>query len=140
MDWDKFMKIPGCAYACHSDVELERPKAPNQEALNEFSRPSLMREPEATPNSASIEVTRPQVPFVTSAGLSKCRHAGCQKEYDPLINADDACEYHEGSARFRDTRKFWTCCGASSYDWDDFMMIPKCKTGHHEPKMVDAPS
>lgn len=140
MDWDEFMKYPGCSYAFHSDVKPERPKDPKQEALNEESRPSLIRVSEAIPTSAPIEVTRSQVPFITSTGLLKCRHAGCQREYDPMINADDACEYHEGSAGFRDTRKFWTCCGASSYDWEEFMRIPKCKTGPHEPKMVDSPS
>jgi disease resistance protein len=88
----------------------------------------------STEQEAIVEVEK--VAFITAGGIHKCCHAGCMKEYDPNENGDDVCEYHPGSAGFKDTKKFWSCCGASSYDWDEFMKIPKCAKGRHEPKMV----
>ena len=37
---------------------------------------------------------------------------------------------------FHDLKKFWTCCKSDTYDWDDFMKLPKCKTGLHNPKYI----
>jgi hypothetical protein len=141
MDWDDFMKIPGCVISHHSDVKLVRPKvAPNvtEEQPSRVEPTQILDPAPLAPVPVPIAVAQTQVPYKAVSGLLKCRHAGCMKEYDPDLNDEGACEYHEGTAGFRDTKKFWTCCGASSYDWDEFMKIPKCKTGRHEPKMVDA--
>lgn len=132
------MKIEGCSSGEHSDVKPVRPvvvakEDPSSAPVRVVSAPM----PE-TVAAIAVEAAVPQVEFVTVSGLRKCRHAGCMKEYDPLDNGDNACSYHEGVAGFRDTKKFWSCCNASSYDWDEFMKIPKCKTGVHEPKMVNA--
>ena len=35
---------------------------------------------------------------------------------------------------FHDRKKFWTCCKAEAYDWDDFEKLPPCAVGKHEPK------
>ncbi|EER01720.1 conserved hypothetical protein [Perkinsus marinus ATCC 50983] len=77
-------------------------------------------------------------PQVTASGKYRCCHVGCGKEYDPEDNADGCCHYHDGKPIFHDLKKEWSCCGARSYDWDDFMALPKCKTGKHEPKMTKA--
>ncbi|KAF4673663.1 Integrin beta-1-binding protein 2 [Perkinsus chesapeaki] len=84
---------------------------------------------------------KPQVemkPLVTPSGKYRCCHVGCGKEYDPEDNVEGCCHYHDGKPVFHDLKKEWSCCGARSYDWDDFMALPKCKTGKHEPKMVKA--
>ena len=142
MDWDDFMKIPGCTASSHTDEKPVKPaSAPLTRSEECVSAPRLVEQSSVT---VAVEpepevVNKPdQVPFRTRAGLYRCRHAGCLQEYDPATNSEVSCEYHEGSAGFRDTKKFWTCCGASSYDWDEFMKIPKCKRGYHEPKMIDA--
>ena len=143
MDWDEFMKIPGCSVGEHSDQKLVRP-TPNPTSTQGpvvDNAPKLLSS--AVGNSEkeqkSIEVppVRPQKPWQSSVGMFRCRHAGCQKEYDPESNTEESCEYHGGNATFKDTRKFWSCCNAGSYDWDEFMKIPKCRKGKHEPKMVD---
>jgi disease resistance protein len=143
MDWDEFMRIPGCAVSFHSEIKPSRPLSA-EKAISESLTPQpspLLVSTESGPPTLEIEQTkaaRVQVPMMTKDGFLKCKHAGCQKEYDPHVNSDSSCEYHEGAAGFRDTKKFWTCCGASSYDWDEFLKIPKCKIGPHEPKLVDA--
>lgn len=142
MDWDDFLKIPGCSKSYHSDKKIVRPPSnegntgssspPMREV---FSRPEQVSRPEPAPEIS--QKPREQVAFRSNTGLLKCKHAGCMKEYNEDQNTDTSCEYHDGTAGFRDTKKFWTCCGASSYDWDEFMKIPKCKVGRHEPKLVD---
>ena len=129
------MKIPGCVTGVHSDIKPVRPVV----AVKEDSTSVPVRVVEDVKPTEEVKETVASLPmkeFVTASGLRKCRHAGCMKEYDPTINSPDACSYHEGVAGFRDTKKFWSCCNMSSYDWDEFMKIPKCKTGPHEPKLV----
>ena len=143
LDWDDFMKIPGCSVSSHSDVKLQRPSISSASSpVDESNAPQrVVAVPQpivAVAEPVAYIIPNPQVPFRTVSGLFKCRHAGCMIEYDPESNTDESCSYHEGAAGFRDTKKFWTCCEASSYDWDEFMRIPKCKTGKHEPKMIDA--
>ena len=133
------MKIPGCATGNHSDVKLERSStssgicsnAPERIIVNQIA-PEVL-EVKNIPSSADTEYL---VPFKSTNGYFKCRHSGCGSEYDPDQNGDTSCSYHSGKAGFRDTRKFWSCCGASSYDWDEFMRIPTCCVGPHEPKLV----
>jgi disease resistance protein len=143
MDWDDFMKLPGCSVGEHSDVKPEKPsisKSPSSGIFPE-STPQLLTSnasPEQKQPAEIVQAESPQTPWVSEEGWYRCRHAGCQKEYDPTSNTDDSCEYHSGAATFKDTRKFWSCCNAGSYDWDEFMKIPKCARGKHEPKMVDA--
>jgi disease resistance protein len=142
MDWDDFMKIPGCSVGSHSDIKPEKPVRLHSHGSDSFlqTAPQLIS-PDICPQKHSeetIETERPQKPWVSERGLRRCVHAACQKEYDQSQNTDDSCEYHSGTATFKDTRKFWSCCNAGSYDWDDFMKIPKCAKGKHEPKMVDA--
>ena len=139
MDWDDFMKIPGCATGEHSEVKLVRPTV-KQEEPNAPQQVVASSAPVQIQPAAPVSPPKgkPQVEFRTTSGNPKCRHAGCMKEYDESTNSEESCTYHEGSAGFRDTKKFWSCCGASSYDWDDFMKIPTCKVGKHEPKMIDA--
>ncbi|KAF4691445.1 Integrin beta-1-binding protein 2 [Perkinsus olseni] len=150
-EWDDFMKIPGCAVGPHTDVKPVKPGV--GQAKPEDQQPASVRSsvPQridqhtggvTMPSSAPIRIDAhdkdssepaPVVekkeeekpvemkPLVTSSGKYRCAHVGCGKE--PI---------------FHDLKKEWSCCGARSYDWDDFMALPKCKTGKHEPKMTRA--
>jgi hypothetical protein len=140
MDWDEFMKIPGCSISNHSDEKPVRQPKPSVSIdtpqVQSNPVPLLIQHAEC-PIPKEPDQKKPLVPLRTASGNFKCAHAGCSKEYNPDENTMDSCEYHEGTAGFRDTKKFWSCCGASSYDWDEFMKIPKCKRGKHEPKMIE---
>ena len=137
-DWDDFMKIRGCCVGNHSEEKVARPVIKCEDDKNSpvpLAAQGANQSDTATsePLSSSPENIQP---FVTSSGLYKCGNAGCGKEYSPDINNDEACHFHSGKAGFRDTRKFWSCCNASSYDWDEFMKIPTCCIGSHQPKMI----
>jgi disease resistance protein len=138
-DWDEFMKIPGCAISYHSDVKLSRVSTANEICADSPVRVDVaqigfqaLEVPSVTPSTNDGIL----VPLKTPNGLFKCAHMGCGKEYDPEHNDEKSCSYHSGKAGFRDTRKYWSCCDASSYDWDEFMKIPTCSIGKHEPKLV----
>lgn len=61
-----------------------------------------------------------------------CANKGCAKRsFFPDENNDKACHYHSGDAVFHDLKKYWTCCGKTVYDWDDFMKLPTCQEGPH---------
>lgn len=132
-DWDEFMRIPGCSRGYHSDEKMERPQ--NKPVDAPSSSTTFIAAPIEPPPVASNATPVPSTPLITPSGKYKCAHAGCGVEYDPA--SDESCNYHPGTACFRDTKKFWTCCKASSYDWDEFMQIPTCSSGRHEPKLVN---
>ncbi|CEM04625.1 unnamed protein product [Vitrella brassicaformis CCMP3155] len=74
-----------------------------------------------------------------SSLLKRCRRHGCHAEYREEENHDQACCYHPGWPVFHDLKKSWTCCNASSYDWDDFMKIPGCARGFHTTEKPQRP-
>lgn len=89
-----------------------------------------------------------------AAGGVLCRNYGCLQRYDPAANvaadggADDGggpCAHHTAPPTFRDTAKVWPCCGASHWDWDEFMALPRCARGLHsdadpEPRFARPPA
>jgi hypothetical protein len=131
------MRITGCCVGNHSDVKMERPKIAHVEPQTvAISRICPGTESASHSELETSGTQQDLVPFKTPSGKLKCCHAGCMGEYEERNNGVGVCNYHSGKAGFRDTRKFWTCCDASSYDWDEFMKIPTCCVGKHEPKMI----
>jgi len=133
------MKITGCSIGIHSDVKMTR-ELPKEEDASCLATPIPASEmiPKSVVVVSETEPTKAEnlQPFLTPGGFYKCVHAGCGKEYSPDSNGNESCHFHSGKAGFRDTRKFWSCCNASSYDWDEFMKIPTCCIGSHQPKLV----
>jgi hypothetical protein len=74
--------------------------------------------------------------FLSASGKAKCTNKGCQKEFELAENDEHACKYHPGDPMFSNLKKFWTCCKKEAYDWDDFMKLPLCTVGKHNPKLV----
>ena len=142
-DWEEFMKVPGCTSGNHSDI---KPIQPGKEPIqNNYapvpikSVPSVLPTvlPTVLPSVTSVTTVEPPLkPLITESGKMKCFNTGCNIEFDAEDNSDTACPHHPGKPVFRDTKKYWTCCEKSSYDWDDFMKIEKCAIGPHKPKMV----
>ncbi len=140
-DWDEFMKIPGCCTGHHSVIKMERPQITRSDPPpDQIRHETVLNHPVSQPLPGAVTTEQDLIPFMTKDGLLKCCNAGCMKEYMESENLDGVCKYHAGKAGFRDTRKFWTCCEASSYDWDEFMKIQTCCVGKHEPKMVARPT
>eukprot|EP00921_Rhytidocystis_pertsovi_P020710 GHVQ01033033.1.p1 GENE.GHVQ01033033.1~~GHVQ01033033.1.p1 ORF type:complete len:184 (+),score=20.54 GHVQ01033033.1:249-800(+) len=79
-------------------------------------------------NGAVVSSTAPSPPDEV---VKKCKRHGCHREYTEKENQSKACKHHPGWPMFHDVAKRWTCCGAATYDWDDFMKLPGCQTGQH---------
>ena len=81
---------------------------------------------------------KPKIPATNKEGRYYCANKGCTKKtFIEEENADDACDHHPGEAVFHDLKKYYSCCNPSgngkpvAYDWDEFMLLPTCKTGRH---------
>ena len=66
-------------------------------------------------------------------GYARCKHYGCQADYKISENVEGCCVYHLEAPVFHEGAKKWVCCGVSKYDFDDFLAVPGCKRGMHEP-------
>eukprot|EP00389_Voromonas_pontica_P017774 GDKH01027923.1.p1 GENE.GDKH01027923.1~~GDKH01027923.1.p1 ORF type:complete len:203 (-),score=27.73 GDKH01027923.1:174-782(-) len=145
-EWEAFMKLPGCKVGRHSNVAKPKPgqqtaavAAPAPQKIDPVPMPQRISTGAPTvPATVAPVVAKKMKPLLTDAGRYKCCHVSCNKEFEPDENEDGACKFHSGKPMFRDLRKEWTCCGAASTDWDDFVALPPCQTGRHEPKMVEA--
>ena len=63
-----------------------------------------------------------------------CKHFGCQVEYSIADNGPTSCRYHASAPVFHEGIKKWVCCGVKKYDFDEFLAVPGCVTGPHEPE------
>eukprot|EP01071_Lankesteria_metandrocarpae_P014718 Lankesteria_metandrocarpae@DN884_c0_g1_i1.p1 len=148
-DWEEFMKIPGCARGQHTEEKPVQPSvsaaAPvqvqhggNVQDINAYN--AALEEKTKLQVEASNETqSEGMMHALISEGLYKCANAGCNKSYSPDASSEEnPCKYHTGKPIFRDTKKYWSCCGAGSYDWDDFLKLDTCTVGPHVPKMVKA--
>lgn len=150
-EFDELMCIPGCTMGVHSNqvpaIELERKaeiaKA-NQEALDKFDamaagQGSVKADGSAPPPTQNLNAhaaappPKPKKKPNLPEGYARCKHYGCQADYKIDENYDGCCTYHPEAPVFHEGAKKWVCCGATKFDFDDFIAVPGCKTGKHEP-------
>ena len=75
-----------------------------------------------------------KVPKKDKNGNYFCGNKGCSKKvYNPETEVDEECKHHSGQPVFHDLRKYWNCCNAESWDFDDFLKLPTCTEGKHTP-------
>ncbi|XP_064405327.1 cysteine and histidine-rich domain-containing protein 1-like [Halichondria panicea] len=65
--------------------------------------------------------------------LIQCYNKGCGQKFKEEENNDEVCKYHPGVPVFHDALKGWSCCKKRSTDFTDFLHIPGCTTGPHNP-------
>ena len=153
-EFDELMCIPGCTLGKHSnkvpEVEVQRKKelaAANQAALDKFdSRAEAVTDPEgkAPPPKQNVQAAAAAPPKKANLrpkslkpGYARCKHYGCQADYMIESNVDGCCVYHPEAPVFHEGAKKWVCCGATKYDFDDFINVPGCATGRHSPVVYD---
>lgn len=62
-----------------------------------------------------------------------CKNKACGSRFKEKDNHDKACTYHAGPPIFHDRKKGWGCCDKHAHDFDDFLKIPPCTQGRHNP-------
>ena len=60
-----------------------------------------------------------------------CKNFGCNKKYRESENCDGCCVCHSKPPIFHETKKMWSCCNASAYDWESFMALKGCTRRKH---------
>ena len=149
-EFDELMNIPGCVRGKHSNqvpaVEQQRLdgiKQANAAALKAFDAKIAGKvgadgsapPPKQNVTAAAAAPPKPKKkrPPTLPKGYDRCKHYGCQADYLTESNVDGCCVYHKDAPIFHEGAKKWVCCGATKFDFDDFMAVPGCTVGRHSP-------
>ncbi|KAJ7093245.1 HSP20-like chaperone [Mycena epipterygia] len=154
LEFDEFMKIPGCTQTeRHTDEapKVEAPKPGSSSAnLTMTETGSGGKEVYSSNNAPSqrIEavataVVRPTVieeeddlNIPVSVGTA-CKHKGCGVGFvsDEVNRKGDGegtvCTYHPSPPIFREGSKGYLCCKRRVLEFDEFLKIEGCKKGRH---------
>mmetsp|Transcript_39235 Transcript_39235/g.65115 ORF Transcript_39235/g.65115 Transcript_39235/m.65115 type:complete len:303 (+) Transcript_39235:34-942(+) len=143
--FDELLHIPGCAIGKHSS-EPPAEEIKRAEQISEATSKVLKMHVDAAKPKADGRAPPPKQEFTPSApppvkkarpplpaGRARCRHYGCQIEYTIADNHAKACRYHDKAPYFHEGSKQWPCCNIKKWDFDDFLAVPGCKIGFHEP-------
>ncbi|EGN96054.1 hypothetical protein SERLA73DRAFT_58926 [Serpula lacrymans var. lacrymans S7.3] len=154
LDFDEFMKMPGCALGAHTDeipkVETQKPHSNDTLTVMDYGAgkeqytlvsPTVGKmEPAAViaapkePAPVVEEEDDLSVPVQTGA---PCRHTGCgvafvSDEVNRIGNGEEAtCTYHPASPIFREGSKGYLCCKRRVLEFEEFLKIEGCKRGRH---------
>ncbi|GLB35085.1 putative CHORD [Lyophyllum shimeji] len=163
MEFDEFMKIPGCTQADRHTAEAPKVEAPKSAPTTSFSVSDLPSGKEVYSTSATTAVPsapdpsppppRPVVEeeddlSVPVAPGTVCRRNGCKTAFvsDAVNRLGDGegtvCTYHPAPPIFREGSKGYLCCKRRVLEFDEFLKIGGCKTGRHlfsPPKTAPAP-
>ncbi|KAA1474855.1 chord-domain-containing protein [Dentipellis sp. KUC8613] len=158
LEFDEFMKIPGCMRGNHSAEppkaeKTEQPAAQNNTVkLTETdgqkesytSVPAVAQPVQSTPAVASARPAAPAPPVEEEEDLdaqvpsgTKCRHHACEVRFasDAEHRRGDGpgtvCTYHPGQPIFHEGSKGYMCCKRRVLEFDEFLKIEGCKQGRH---------
>lgn len=97
--------------------------------------------PDAVTAAASVAktvTTKPKAQRREADGWYRCMNKGCSVQWFDLgLNCESACVYHSGAPVFHDGGKSWSCCaGKTAWSFEEFMAIPGCTTGAHDPGLL----
>lgn len=151
-DWDEFTKLKGCRVGAHTDIKKDVSFFKSSSNIKEDTTQTSIVKEEVKPIIKDINeyekeqkriaeekernTIKNKVPIKNSEGKYYCTNAGCKdKVYFDIDNADEACSYHIGKPIFHDLKKYWSCCKTETWDWDEFLKIPTCAKGRHNPKV-----
>jgi hypothetical protein len=143
------MTIPPCTTGRHSTVDdtpVEAPKATapvDETAATPSLPPPAPRVPIAQPTPTQApqasttegeandeeEEDDPNTPIPANA---TCKRKSCNKSHNNEATRSDQeiCQHHSGVPIFHEGSKGWTCCKRRVLDFDEFLVIPGCKTKH----------
>ncbi|KAJ7702304.1 HSP20-like chaperone [Mycena rosella] len=161
LEFDEFMKIPGCTQTERHTNEAQKVEAPKPAATTLTMTEARSDGKEVYSSSSSqnqrIEAVAPAVVRPTvieeeeddlntpvSVGTA-CKHKGCGVLFvsDELNRTGDGegtmCTYHPSPPIFREGSKGYLCCKRRVLEFDEFLKIEGCKTGRHlfAPKEVE---
>jgi len=145
--FDELLNIPGCQIGPHS-TKPPAEEVQRQAEVREATNKVLQMHVDSAKPAADGRAPPPKQDFAPSApppqkkkvrpklpeGQARCKHYGCQNQYTVADNHDRACRYHVKAPLFHEGTKQWPCCGVKKWDFDEFLAVPGCAFGPHEPE------
>lgn len=70
-----------------------------------------------------------------------CYNKACSTKgkFEESENGEEACRFHPGGPVFHDALKGWSCCKKRVTDFGEFLAIPGCTAGAHNPVKSQQP-
>ena len=156
VDFDSFLKIPGCTKGKHSSVVASKPTEPKAEPvvapLPTKAVQVAAKVDNLTESFKSSEITKPKEQAkktpeselhdskdaVIEVGM-KCKRPACGFSYENESSRTVECIHHPGVPVFHEGTKGWSCCPKKVIDFDEFLKMKGCVTGLHrftDPKPI----
>lgn len=158
LEFDEFMKIPGCTTGSHSDTAVSaepvRPSGytstpsltsvstPPKPAAAPTSAPesstfSVSAAPKSKPSPAPQQDDQEDDLAAPVAPGTSCKRKGCKTVFvsDEVNRVGDGegtkCVYHPLNPIFHEGSKGYLCCKPRVLEFEEFLKIEGCKTGRH---------
>ena len=148
VEFDAFLKIPGCTTGLHSTSISELPKPEREQAPvppSESTSVDNGKVGKVTEKFTTSAIEKPkaeEVKKVPESDLNdpidaeieigaKCKRPACGLPYENESSRTQQCIYHSGAPVFHEGSKGWSCCTRKVLDFNDFLKIKGCKTGLH---------
>ncbi|KIJ69581.1 hypothetical protein HYDPIDRAFT_124193 [Hydnomerulius pinastri MD-312] len=156
LDFDEFMKIPGCEVAAHTEAAPQAvPQAPTPaststltmtesadgkevystaKAVPKENSTSAIAAPLAPPPPPAEDEDELSVPATTG---TLCKRKGCgvafvSDEENRIGDGEGTvCTYHPAPPIFREGSKGYLCCKRRVLEFEEFLKIEGCKKGRH---------
>ncbi|CCL99326.1 uncharacterized protein FIBRA_01344 [Fibroporia radiculosa] len=156
LDFDEFMKLPGCARGPHTDEvpEVLAPKSSSANVELKMTESQTITETYVSgPSESAMPPLKAQPPVTTAPPApvvededdlsvpvqpgTSCKRNGCKTvfESDDINRVGDGpgalCTYHPKTPIFHEGSKGYLCCKRRVLEFDEFLKIEGCKTGRH---------
>ncbi|KAG2217335.1 hypothetical protein INT45_009092 [Circinella minor] len=156
IEFDEFLKIPGCTFGRHSTEKPADATKPTDSTTTKSEPSKVTKEgvevygqqpqsqspvvPKATTPAVETEkkeeIEEEDDESITVAPGTACKRKGCGKQYkDDATSrghgAEAKCVYHPGTPIFHEGSKGWSCCKRRVLEFDEFLKIQGCKEGKH---------
>ncbi|KZT68176.1 chord-domain-containing protein [Daedalea quercina L-15889] len=154
LDFDEFMKIPGCTNGPHSDaapksdtakssagatsnLKMTETQAGGKETYSTTLAPQQIASAAPAPVAPEPEQEEEDDLDAPVSPGTKCKHNGCKTvfESEEVNRRGDGpgatCTYHPKAPIFHEGSKGYLCCKRRVLEFDEFLKIEGCKTGRH---------
>lgn len=152
INFDECLAIPGCTYGPHTDYVDESQESTSRDKDNGVildkvvdgistyvpKNMPIKREQAVHKYGEKINVKdyiteEPDDPLDAFIAMgTKCRHNGCNQQFEGDHSRTEPCKYHPGQAIFHESSKYWSCCKPRCAEFEEFLKIEGCKIGRHK--------
>ncbi|KAG1748980.1 chord-domain-containing protein [Suillus paluster] len=154
LEFDEFMKIPGCTVCSHTDEAPQVPVPAPATKTSSTGASLTMKEAKDgveiySSGAPKVASPKPSIPLPMEAPVVEddlsvpvtpgtiCKRKGCgtafvSDEVNRIGDGDETiCTYHPAAPMFHEGSKGYLCCKRRVLEFDEFLKIEGCKRGRH---------